>query len=202
MHTNDILLFQKYCLPLFKPGLRVLEIGPDKHPSTLQQLVADRDVRWETVDIATEITDQLTYRATSEYSFPIGDGEFDIVLSANVMEHVKKIWVWIREVARVCKPGGRVITILPVSWPYHPFPVDCWRIYPEGMKALYEEAGLQIELNVCETLEIPLTGSRRQVPLHTHNPSTPLRRAVKRLLGWPVEYALDTIAIGVKVPQK
>jgi hypothetical protein len=26
-------------------------------------------------------------------------------------------------------------------WPFHEYPIDCWRAYPDGMTALYEEGG-------------------------------------------------------------
>ena len=86
------------------------------------------------------------------YSFPVPNDTFDIVIATNVLEHVRKVWVWIKELSRACKPGGHVITINPVSWPYHEIPIDCWRAYPEGMKALYEDGGLEVILSKCEAI--------------------------------------------------
>ena len=34
MHTNSKLLFQKRAREFFRPGMRILEIGPDQFPST------------------------------------------------------------------------------------------------------------------------------------------------------------------------
>lgn len=68
--------------------------------------------------------------------FPVPSDSYDILLSGRVIEHVRKIWRWFPEVARMCKPGGLVMTMNPVSWHYHEAPVDCWRPYPGGMKAL------------------------------------------------------------------
>ena len=106
--------------------MRVLEIGPDKFPSTYCSLVADRSITWDTLDLWQDA--RLTYSATSEYSFPAPSDTYDIVLSGQVIEHVRKIWLWIKELTRVCKVGGLVITINPVSWPYHEHPIDCWRV--------------------------------------------------------------------------
>ena len=55
-----------------------------------------------------------------------------------------------------------MITIAPVSWPYHEDPVDCWRIYPDGLRALYDEVGLRTELALCEGLEPPPDLSREK----------------------------------------
>src|SRR5665647_234752 len=150
MHLNSKLLIQKYARSYFKPGYKILEIGPDQFPSTIQNLAGD-GLTWHTLNIFND--PRLTYPSSPEYNFPIGDKEYDVVISANVIEHVKSIWKWMPELARIAKIGGQVITVNPVSWGYHEDPVDCWRIYPEGMKALYREAGLKVEVSVAENLE-------------------------------------------------
>jgi len=137
--------------------MRILEIGPDNNPSIHEQTVSNNTIRWETLDIrpfGSMADNDLTYVVQDEYSYPIANNTFDIVLSAQVIEHVKKPWVWIKELYRITKKGGKVITIAPVSWRRHDFPVDCWRIYSEGMRSLYEDAGLRIDLCTTETLEI------------------------------------------------
>ena len=95
-------------------------------------MVGDDSLQWDTLDLVdghAYVPAELTYRSRSPYEFPIEDDAYDIVLSANVIEHVRCVWRWLPELARVCKAGGLVITISPVSWPYHEAPIDCWRIY-------------------------------------------------------------------------
>lgn len=197
MHLNSKLLFDEYARPLFRQGFRVLEIGPDKAPSTYQELIKSDGIKWETLDMKPFGEFNLDYVAKEKYQFPIPDNTFDIVISGNVIEHVKKIWVWIKEVARICKPGGYVITIAPVSWFHHPFPVDCWRIYAEGMKTLYDEAGLEIKLCKTETLEVP--GYNRLVQGRTCKPGKwGSKLFLRRLFNRKIECAFDTIAIGIK----
>jgi SAM-dependent methyltransferase len=200
VHANSRLLFQKYAASYFPAGGRVLEIGPDGFPSAFQAAVNGRGgMTWETLDMFQDA--RLTHVATSEYSFPVADESYDVVVSGNVLEHVRKIWVWMRELARVCKVGGVVITLNPVSWPYHEAPIDCWRAYPEGMKALYEDASLQVILSHWESLEA--LGFRRYTPgASPEHQSRPLRLALRVLgrLGFPVERSYDTITIGRKLP--
>lgn len=126
MHLNSKLLFQKYAQPLFAGGLRVLEIGPDAIPSAYQEMVNDPTISWETLDFVH--VGGVDHTTIDGYRFPIKTGTYDIVVSGQVIEHVGKIWVWIHEVARVCKAGGIIITISPVNWEYHEAPIDCWRI--------------------------------------------------------------------------
>jgi len=104
-----------------------------------------------------------------------------------------------KELARVCRAGGKVITINPVSWPYHEYPIDCWRAYPEGMMALYEEANLKVLLSTAESLETP--HFKRYIPGRSLAKLRRSLRAAYTLLGafgFPVEQAVDTITIGEK----
>jgi SAM-dependent methyltransferase len=197
MHLNSQLLFEKYARHRFDRGMRVLEIGPDGFPSVYKRMVGDLGLTWETVDIYD--SPQLTYSKSEPYSFPVHSDSYDIVLSGQVIEHVAKIWRWMPEVARVTKPGGLVITINPTSWPYHPAPIDCWRIFPDGMKALCEDAGLVVETSFSGSLE--LATMRRSIPGRSPDSQHRLVRLAYRVLGqfgFPVEKAFDTITIARK----
>jgi len=197
MHDNSKLLFQKYAKPLLQPGSAVLEIGPDDFPSTLRSLSDEIQLNWDTLDICDN--PKLTYPKSKEYSFNIPDARYDVVLSAQVIEHVKRPWRWLPELVRVTRPGGLVITINPVSWIYHEAPIDCWRIYPEGMKALYEDASLTVLMSRWESLETP-EFKRFQPGTSLENQSLRRQRLSKILgrFGFPVERAYDTITIGRK----
>jgi len=197
MHRNSEMLFRKYCLNIFKDNMRVLEIGPGYSPSPYQQSAGNNAIHWETIDINPNA--QTTYIASSEYTFPIADNTFDVVLSGQVIEHVREIWVWIKELARVCKSGGFVITINPAKWPYHPAPYDCWRIYPEGMRALYNFAGLEVLLNKREALDRP---SKKEL---FYLPACILRHPRRYIQGfvhgnlWKEWMAEDAVTIGKKL---
>jgi hypothetical protein len=201
MHLNSELLFKRYAKPFFNEGLKILEIGPDHIPSTYQIITSNDSLVWDTLDIYENVN--LTYCARDEYSFPIPDNHYDIVLSGQVLEHVKKVWAWMKELARICKTGGLVITINPVSYPYHEYPIDCYRIYPEGMKALYEEAGLNVILSVCESLEAPtyggfISGASLEFQKTLRGKIWRMLNVSLGKLGWPVARTYDTITIGKK----
>jgi SAM-dependent methyltransferase len=191
MHPNSLLLFRRDAKPYFKDGLRVLEIGPS-FPSPFRQEVADRAIQWETLDIYQ--SPDLTYSTTDPYHFPIPDETFDIVFSAQVIEHVASIWRWIPELTRVTKMGGRVITINPVNWGFHEHPVDCWRMYPDGMKALYQDAGLEVELSNSGSLEnFWSLFSERGV-------KWVLRPLLGRTNGGEPLFPIDTVTVGIRKP--
>jgi SAM-dependent methyltransferase len=138
MHVNCLALFMKHALPYFGDGDRVLEIGPDKFPSSLQ--VSAPSGAWDTLDICLDT--RLTYSSVMPYIYPIPDHTYDVVVSANVAEHVPFVWSWMAEQTRVCKRGGYVVVVCPAVRHYHEVPVDCWRIYPQGGITLLEYAGL------------------------------------------------------------
>jgi SAM-dependent methyltransferase len=194
MHRNSWMMFERHAKPLFRPGTRVLEVGPDNVPSVYQTIVNDPTIQWETLEIYA--SEKFTYLAQDEYHFPIADNIFDVVVSGNVIEHVKKTWVWMRELARVTKPGGLVVTVNPVNWAYHANPVDCWRIFPDGMRALHEDAGLTTTVAVFDHLDPTPMNPPAAYPL--------LKQGLRRLLGktayipWYAEPALDTVSIGQK----
>jgi SAM-dependent methyltransferase len=197
MHKNSRLLFEKYARDYFRPTHRVLEIGPDRDPSTYRTLVG-ATAAWDTLDFASRADIPLTYRTTDEYVFPVEDGVYDIVFAAQVIEHVRKIWRWMPELARVCAPGGHVIVINPVSWHYHESPVDCWRIYPEGMRALCDDAGLEVVASTWESVELEKLGDLTPVRLRKHRIMQRLSGVVGMLnagLKFPVEAAYDTITV-------
>jgi SAM-dependent methyltransferase len=74
----------------------------------------------------------------SPYKFPMADGHYDVLISGQAFEHVKFFWLTWMEMVRTLKPGGFIFLIAPSRGPEHRFPVDCWRFYPDGYRALAE----------------------------------------------------------------
>jgi SAM-dependent methyltransferase len=80
-----------------------------------------------------------------QYIFPFEDNGFDVAVSGQTIEHVADMHKWIRQVARIVKPNGLICIIAPNTFHEHRYPIDCWRIFPDGMQFLLEEiAGLKI----------------------------------------------------------
>lgn len=78
------------------------------------------------------------------YTLSFVGAVFDVVLSGQCLEHVERPWRLVPEMARVLRPGGWLILTAPWRWELHRCPLDCWRILPDGMRVLFEEARVEI----------------------------------------------------------
>lgn len=192
-------MFKRYGVGHISTGARVLELGPDAIPSAYQSMIDTSVSAWDTADFGGR--SGLTYGLVDPYRFPVDDAAYDVVLSGQVIEHVPKIWRWMPEVARVTRPGGTIITVAPISWPYHEDPHDCWRIYPDGLRARYEDAGLDVLVAEWGSLELD--------PIVRRLPARLQARAIWQRLSTSIlllhertrlrnQGAFDTIVVGRK----
>ncbi len=72
--------------------------------------------------------------------------QFDTVISNQVLEHVRQPWVLVQNMARLTKKGGLCILTAPFMVPFHPDPGDYFRYTEQGIRSLFEDAGLEVEL--------------------------------------------------------
>jgi SAM-dependent methyltransferase len=74
---------------------------------------------WTWADVSGENNDQISrllnepVYAFREDSFPIPGGQFDCVVSIDVLEHLRHDQPFLRELRRVLKPGGKAIVTVP-----------------------------------------------------------------------------------------
>jgi len=149
MHSNARLLFQKYAVPLIPEKSKVLEVGPSKGNTILRDMLPQPDYHY--CDIKNFEKGPGQIRMQGGYRIMAADSAFDVVFAAQVIEHVDRPWLWIPELTRVA--AKLVIILCPVSYVYHPGPLDCWRIFSDGMRVLFTDAGLAIRLCTHESLD-------------------------------------------------
>jgi len=75
---------------------------------------------------------------------PFDDKTFDTIISTQVLEHVEKPWIMVREIGRIIKSGGICITTAPFLVPYHADPYDFFRYTTEGMVSLFKNEGFEV----------------------------------------------------------
>ncbi len=75
---------------------------------------------------------------------PFQDNEFDTVISNQVLEHVSKPWLMIKEIGRILKPDGICILTAPFLAPYHPDPQDNFRFTTSGLTSMFRNEGFEV----------------------------------------------------------
>ncbi len=74
-------------------------------------------------------------------ALPVEDASFDVVLCAQVLEHVEDPALAVRELSRVTRPGGRLLLSTHGVYVFHPAPVDHWRWTHTGLEKLLRDNG-------------------------------------------------------------
>ena len=73
------------------------------------------------------------------HALPFTDGEFDMVLCIEVLEHVLNPRKAMEEMRRVLKKGGTLILTTRFVYPIHDAPNDYWRFTKYGLQELVRE---------------------------------------------------------------
>jgi len=114
---------------------------------------------------------------------------YDVVLSTQVLEHVKDPAAYLQECFRILRPGGRLILSTHGMAEEHGCPFDFHRWTSRGLENLAVEHGFVIRESMKFTTE--LRGAVQllhQFVLHLRCPHRPLVRyalaAVRRAYGW------------------
>ena len=77
---------------------------------------------------------------------PFREASFDLVLLANVIEHVYEYRTLVKRCASLLKPGGRLLITVPFLLKLHQEPVDFHRYTRYALSELAAENGLTVEL--------------------------------------------------------
>ena len=153
MHTNSLNIIQKFIDKYFTDkDLRILDLGSrvvagQEHLGTYRQFITNPKWKYVGVDLVKGNNVDIVIL---EYRLPFEDNFFDFIISGQTIEHVEYPWVWFKELARVLKPGGLCCIVAPAVIHEHRYPIDTFRYYPDGMRALAKWSGL----NVIETKRI------------------------------------------------
>jgi SAM-dependent methyltransferase len=94
-------------------------------------------------------------RVASSHDLPFDDGQFDVVVSTEMLEHDPYPWVSMAEMGRVLVPGGLlVVTARGNGFKLHAYPDDYWRFMPSSFPVLLSLAGCDV-VDVREDPQAP-----------------------------------------------
>lgn len=77
-------------------------------------------------------------------TIPFQNNHFDSILTSEVLEHVFEPNAILKELNRVCKPGGKLLLTVPFVWNEHEIPYDYARYSSYGLKHILNKHGFEI----------------------------------------------------------
>lgn len=163
MHAIAYKLVEQELKKITLARANVLDVGSLDINGTYRPLITQRDWQYTGIDIRGGKNVDII---TRPYNYPFPDNHFDIVISGSTMEHVPAIWKWIPELVRVLKPAGFLLIATVYVWGIHRFPVDCWRILPDGIKYLFDQTRLleNYDIRLPNPNDILATAFKRRSP--------------------------------------
>ena len=141
MHTNSFELMRFFVKSLGNiENKRILDIGSQNINGTYRELFPHKDY----IGIDTATGSGVDIVVDSKHFYPFKDDTFDLVICGQVLEHTYEPGLVVQEIHRLLRPSGKTCIIVPWKWDVHRYPVDCYRILPDGLNYLMTKAGLKV----------------------------------------------------------
>ena len=147
MHQSSYDKMSQFCKSYLsareKESLTILDIGSQDVNGCYRPLFENDNWRYIGIDMApgknVNIVVENPYRWKE-----IASESVDVVISGQAFEHIEYFWITMLEIARILKPSGIGCILAPSSGPEHRYPLDCWRFYPDGFRAMAKFADLEV----------------------------------------------------------
>lgn len=111
------------------PGVVVIDFGCGSMP--YRTLFEARGCRY----LGADLDSASDIRIDAQGRLDAADASADLVVSFQVLEHVRDLGTYFAEARRVLRPGGRLLLSTHGVWLYHPHPEDHRRWTREGLVA-------------------------------------------------------------------
>ena len=123
--------------------LFILDLGSQDVNGSYRPLFENTSWRYAGMDMAAGANVDVVVQTPYDWK-EIASASVDVLISGQAFEHIEYFWITMLEIERVLKPGGLCCLLAPSSGPEHRYPVDCWRFYPDGMRALVRSSALEL----------------------------------------------------------
>lgn len=133
---------QKYLGDRAAEPLVILDLGSQDFNGSYRPLFDRKPWRYLGIDMAAGPNVDIVLREPYRWR-EIRSGSADVIVSGQTFEHTEFFWLTMREICHALRPGGLCCIVAPSSGPEHRYPVDCWRFYPDGLRAAARYGGLE-----------------------------------------------------------
>ncbi len=123
---------------VIQPGMKVIDFGCGIEP--YRRTFEQRGASYVGADYGSD--HDLKISENGRIAAP--DGAADVVLSVQVLEHVRDLDVYLGEARRILKPDGQLILSTHGTWLYHPHPEDHRRWTRQGLITDLEMRGFEV----------------------------------------------------------
>ncbi|MEA3334074.1 MAG: methyltransferase domain-containing protein [Pseudomonadota bacterium] len=134
---------EKYLAKKRNEPLIIADIGAQNIGGSYREIFSSANWKYLGIDISAGENIDLVVADPYDW-VEIKTDSIDVIISGQTFEHIEFFWLTIGEFARVLKPGGLCCIIAPSGGREHRYPVDCWRFYPDGFKAMAKYGGLNV----------------------------------------------------------
>jgi hypothetical protein len=131
----DSIVLMKYFIAAYCKGGDVLDVGSCcmHGQPTYRELFDPSRYNYMGMDVCEgPNVDIVGYESISK--------KYDIVISGQVMEHVKRPWDWLKNLVQYTRTY--ICIIAPHTHREHRYPIDTYRYFPDGMADLFDYAGI------------------------------------------------------------
>lgn len=138
MHQESLQIMQYFIDKYLDKNteLEILDIGSYNINGSFKPLFMN--LKWNYAGLDIIPGPNVDIISKSLYDFGISK-QFDVIISGNCLEHVEAPWLLIKEIDKTIKIGGLICLVTPFSINEHRYPIDCWRILPDGYKFMLEK---------------------------------------------------------------
>ncbi|KPU44251.1 hypothetical protein OXPF_24190 [Oxobacter pfennigii] len=147
MHIGSYLKMEKFVAKYLSDytdkEIKIIDIGSQDVNGSYKPLFDNP--KWEYYGCDMEEGNNVDIVLKDVYNWKeVKSDSFDVVVSGQAFEHIEYFWATMLEISRVAKYGGLLCIIAPSAGVEHRYPVDCWRYYPDGFRALARYSGLEV----------------------------------------------------------
>ena len=124
--------------------IKLLDVGSFGVNGTYKEIFSDSE-KYLYTGLDVNPGPNVDYVPSDPYCWPeLQDESFDVIISGQAFEHIEYPWLIIEEMNRILKKSGLICIVAPSRGQEHKYPVDCWRYYPDGFRALAKWVNLEV----------------------------------------------------------